>query len=91
MTAEEKQQKLDEMQKNAAWRDEERKKNVTKYREDEAKEREEREKAVYDKDYINKQLQKALVTQTSVESRIKANVNNIQRSSGAMDSNFAKR
>lgn len=91
LSEEEKQKRLLEMQSNAEWRDTERRRNVSKYREEENREKAERAKETFDRDYINKELHKAMANQHSVESRLRANKNNIQRSSGAMDSNFAKR
>lgn len=91
LSEEEKAKRLAEMQSNAEWRDDERRRNVSKYREEEKREKAERSKETFDRDYINKELHKAMVNQNSVESRLRANKNNIQRSSGAMDSNFAKR
>lgn len=91
LSEEEKQKRLAEMQSNAEWRDDERRRNVNKYRAETAREEAERQKDTFDRDYINKELHKAMANQNSVESRLRANKNNIQRSSGAMDSNFAKR
>ena len=45
---------------------------------------------VYNQDFLRKQLAVAADIGT-VASRIKANINNIQRSGGAMDINFARR
>lgn len=73
---------------NAAWRDKEREKTLQMYREEEK--REAQNSKTYNKDFIRKQLIAATEMGT-VASRIKANINNIQRSGRAMDRNFAKR
>ncbi|XP_029168679.1 uncharacterized protein LOC114938777 [Nylanderia fulva] len=87
LTEEEKEQRRQEMMANAAWRDKEREKNVKMYREEE---KIEIQSSSYNKDFIRKQLVVATEMGT-VASRIKANINNIQRSGRAMDMNFAKR
>lgn len=89
LTEEEKEQRRKEMMANAVWRDKEREKNVKTYREQEKKEEQNSDKS-YNKDFIRKQLVVATEVGT-VASRIKANINNIQRSGRAMDTNFAKR
>ncbi|EGI63492.1 Coiled-coil domain-containing protein 49 [Acromyrmex echinatior] len=88
LTEEEKEQRRKEMMANAVWRDKEREKNVKMYREQEKKE--EQNITLNNKDFIRKQLVIATEMGT-VASRIKANLNNIQRSGRAMDTNFAKR
>ncbi|XP_018304305.1 pre-mRNA-splicing factor CWC25 homolog isoform X2 [Mycetomoellerius zeteki] len=88
LTEEEKEQRRKEMMANAVWRDKEREKNVKMYREQEKKE--DQNITSNNKDFIRKQLVVATEVGT-VASRIKANINNIQRSGRAMDTNFAKR
>lgn len=88
LTEEEKEQRRQEMIANATWRDKEREQNVKKYREEEKKEIDNRK--IYNQDFLRKQLAVAADIGT-VASRIKANINNIQRSGGAMDINFARR
>ena len=88
LTEEEKERRRQEMIANATWRDEERERNVKKYREEEKKEVDSRR--IYNQDFVTKQLAAAAEVGT-VASRIKANINNIQRSGRAMDTNFAKR
>ncbi|CAD1470203.1 unnamed protein product, partial [Heterotrigona itama] len=88
LTEEEKERRRQEMIANATWRDEERERNVKKYREEEKKEMDSRR--IYNQDFVTKQLAAAAEVGT-VASRIKANINNIQRSGRAMDTNFAKR
>ncbi|OAD62964.1 Pre-mRNA-splicing factor CWC25 like protein [Eufriesea mexicana] len=88
LTEEEKERRRQEMIANASWRDKERERNVKKYREEEKKEIDGGK--VYNQDFVRKQLVAAAEVGT-VASRIKANINNIQRSGGAMDTNFAKR
>ncbi|KAK0088117.1 hypothetical protein PV325_013113 [Microctonus aethiopoides] len=87
LSEKEKLRRLKEMMDNAAWRDKERTKNVKRYREQDKKEQTNK---TYSSDFIRKQLAKAAEIGT-VASRIKANINNIQRSGRAMDTNFAKR
>ncbi|CAO1353167.1 unnamed protein product [Diamesa tonsa] len=79
-----------EMVNNADWREKDRSKTVKKYRENEELEKNQHEKT-FDKDFLNKHMKKAHNETASVESRIKANLNNIQRSSRTMDTNFARR
>jgi len=88
LTEEEKEQRRKEMMANAVWRDKEREKNVKIYREQHKKE--EQNNTSFDRDFIRKQLI-AVTEVDSVASRIKAKINNIQRSGRAMDTNFAKR
>ncbi|XP_060814023.1 pre-mRNA-splicing factor CWC25 homolog isoform X1 [Bombus pascuorum] len=88
LTEEEKERRRQEMIANATWRDEERERNVKKYRMEEKKEMDSRK--VYNQDFVTKQLA-AAAEMSTVASRIKANINNIQRSGRAMDTNFAKR
>ncbi|XP_017891144.1 pre-mRNA-splicing factor CWC25 homolog isoform X2 [Ceratina calcarata] len=88
LTEEEKERRRQEMIENATWRDKEREQNVKKYREEEKQEMDSGK--VYSQDFVRKQLAVAAEVGT-VASRIKANINNIQRSGRAMDTNFAKR
>ncbi|XP_078038642.1 uncharacterized protein LOC144470920 isoform X2 [Augochlora pura] len=88
LTEEEKERRRQEMMANATWRDKEREKNVKKYTEDEKKEIDNGKG--YNQDFVRKHLA-AAAELGSVASRIKANINNIQRSGRAMDTNFAKR
>ncbi|KAI4500034.1 hypothetical protein M0802_004904 [Mischocyttarus mexicanus] len=88
LSEEEKEKRRLEMMENASWRNKERERNVKQYQEQEKKELS-NEKA-YNKDFIRKQLVAAAEVGT-VASRIKSNINNIQRSCRAMDTNFAKR
>lgn len=77
-----------EMMENADWREKDRQKAVKRYRDEDDKEKSSKE---FDKDFINRQLKSAQNQTTSIESRIKSNLNKIQRSKHNMDSNFAKR
>ncbi|XP_076755303.1 uncharacterized protein LOC143426064 [Xylocopa sonorina] len=88
LTEEEKERRRQEMIANATWRNKERERNVKKYRDEEKKEIDNGK--AYNQDFVRKQLAVAAEVGT-VASRIKANINNIQRSVGAMDTNFAKR
>lgn len=86
----EKAERLREMMKDAEVRDKERESYVRNYHEADRKEEERHREKEFDKNFIHKELHKSAQTET-VESRLKSNRNNIQRSSGAMDTNFAKR
>lgn len=88
LTEQEKDQWRQEMMANAMWHDKERERNLRMYHEEEN--REVQRSKSYNKDFIRKQLIVATEVGT-VASRIKANINNIQRSGRAMDTNFAKR
>ncbi|XP_001601556.1 pre-mRNA-splicing factor CWC25 homolog [Nasonia vitripennis] len=88
LTEEEKERRRQEMMSNASWRDKEREKNVKKYEEQEKKESI-KEKS-FDKDFAQKHLAMAADKET-VASRIKSNINNIQRLKHSMDKNFARR
>lgn len=87
LTEEEKERRRKEMMENAAWRDVERTKNVKRYRDKDAKETANQD---YDPDFVHKQLLKSAASST-VESRIKANINSIQRSKNDMNSHFSRR
>ncbi|KAF7283334.1 hypothetical protein GWI33_000847 [Rhynchophorus ferrugineus] len=88
LTEEEKEKLRKEMMQNAEIRDKEREENLRKYRETE---KEEDTKIMkYDTTIIHNQLMKA-AKHTSIEDRIKSNLNNIQRSSKHMSTNFSKR
>ncbi|XP_059618573.1 pre-mRNA-splicing factor CWC25 homolog [Phlebotomus argentipes] len=90
LTEAEKEAKRREMMDNAVWRDRERERNVRRYREDDRVQKAREEGREFDRNFINKELHKA-VSRETVESRIKSNVNNIQRSSHSMNANFARR
>uniref|UniRef100_A0A1B0CUI4 Putative pre-mrna-splicing factor cwc25 n=1 Tax=Lutzomyia longipalpis TaxID=7200 RepID=A0A1B0CUI4_LUTLO len=90
LTEEEREVKRREMMENAVWRDKERERNVRRYREDDRKQRARDDSREFDKNFINKEIHKA-VSKETVESRIKSNVNNIQRSSHSMNDHFARR
>lgn len=90
MTEEEMNALRDEMVKNADWREKDREKTVKKHRESAEREKQDHEKD-FDKDFLNRHLKKAQDQVGSVESRIRSNLNNIQRSGRTMDSNFVKR
>uniref|UniRef100_A0A182KGD2 Cir_N domain-containing protein n=1 Tax=Anopheles christyi TaxID=43041 RepID=A0A182KGD2_9DIPT len=77
------------MMSNAEWRDKERESNVKRYASEDHRD-EAKESREFDKEFLTKQLKRAAASET-VESRIRSNRNNIQRSNGAMDRNFVKR
>ncbi|XP_042903324.1 pre-mRNA-splicing factor CWC25 homolog isoform X2 [Parasteatoda tepidariorum] len=84
----ERERLLREMQENAKWREDQRKKNATRYKEEE--ERENKMKKVDSSDFMKPMLAK-VAGKGSVESRVKQKIFTIQRSSAAMDRNFARR
>lgn len=90
LTEKEKEERLREMMKNAEWRDKERETYVRKYHADGKDEEDRHREAEFDRNFIHKELHKSAQSET-VESRLKSNRNNIQRSSGAMNTNFARR
>uniref|UniRef100_A0A182NB82 Cir_N domain-containing protein n=1 Tax=Anopheles dirus TaxID=7168 RepID=A0A182NB82_9DIPT len=77
------------MMSNAQWREKERESNVKRYEAEDHRE-ESKQSGDYDKEFLTKQFKRAAASET-VESRIRSNRNNIQRSNGAMDRNFVKR
>ncbi|XP_065353680.1 pre-mRNA-splicing factor CWC25 homolog [Cloeon dipterum] len=89
LSEEEKAAKLREMQANAGWRDHERSKNVKRYREEDQFEVE-HHKEKFDNSFINKQLAKA-AERSTVEERIRSKKHYIQRGTGTMEKNFARR
>lgn len=91
LSNEEKKARLREMMENASWREEDRVKSVQKHREANAREEEQYKNQDFDKEFINKEVKKAIDTQSSIGSRIRSNLNNIQRTSAAMNSNFTKK
>uniref|UniRef100_A0A1Q3F1B1 Putative pre-mrna-splicing factor cwc25 n=1 Tax=Culex tarsalis TaxID=7177 RepID=A0A1Q3F1B1_CULTA len=90
LTEEEMEAKRRAMMSNAEWRDRERKQNVKRYDDEERKLEERDGQKRYDKEFIMKQFKHAANNET-VEKRIKSNRNNIQRSGGSMNDNFARR
>ncbi|KAG8224603.1 hypothetical protein J437_LFUL009181 [Ladona fulva] len=90
LSEEELEQRRREMMDNARWREEQREKFVHKQREEEKREKNVMNTQTYDPSFLRKQLS-AAASRGSVEGRIKSNINNIQRSGGAMDKNFARR
>ncbi|KAJ8920992.1 hypothetical protein NQ315_015788 [Exocentrus adspersus] len=88
LTEEDKERLRKEMMQNAEKRDKERSDNLKRYREEDK--REEKNAANFDKDFLHKQLVRS-TKEATVESRIKSNLNNIQRSSKHMSAHFSKR
>uniref|UniRef100_A0A1A9WKX6 CBF1-interacting co-repressor CIR N-terminal domain-containing protein n=1 Tax=Glossina brevipalpis TaxID=37001 RepID=A0A1A9WKX6_9MUSC len=87
----EREAKLKEMMSNATWREKERFQKVQKHREAYDREEKHHQTRDFDKQFLSKELKKAMQNHSTVESRIKSNLNNIQRSSAAMDKNFARK
>ncbi|KFB39241.1 AGAP008760-PA-like protein [Anopheles sinensis] len=90
LTEEEMEEKRLAMMSNAQWREKDRETNVKRYHEEDHREEAASTGRDYDKEFLTKQIKRAAASET-VESRIRSNRNNIQRSNGAMDRNFAKR
>lgn len=90
LTEEEKEQKLLEMQENAKIRVIECQQIMERNKKEKMAE-EDQLSQTFDKDYVNKEMRKAIANQFTVESRIKSNINNIQRSGRNMETNFARR
>lgn len=88
LTEDEKEQMRREMMQNAEKREKERSENLRRYREEDR--REEKSAGNFDKDFVHKELLKS-AKEATVESRIKSNLNNIQRSSRHMDTHFSRR
>uniref|UniRef100_A0A1E1XCN0 Putative cwc25 spliceosome-associated protein n=1 Tax=Amblyomma aureolatum TaxID=187763 RepID=A0A1E1XCN0_9ACAR len=89
LSEEEKAAARKEMMENAHWRDEQRKTFVHQYRSSEASEEEKHHKRTGE-GFIRPMLAKA-ADSGSVENRIKQKMYTVQRSSGAMDSHFARK
>ncbi|KAG1714935.1 SOSS complex subunit B1 [Nymphon striatum] len=89
LSTEEIDKRRKEMMSNAKWRDDQRSKNVQKYREEAAKERENQMNSKGEK-FIAPMLSK-IAESGSIEARIKSNKYNIQRSGTDLNKNFAKR
>ncbi|KAF5298451.1 hypothetical protein FQR65_LT01230 [Abscondita terminalis] len=87
LTEEEKEKRRQEMMQNALWRDKERANNLKIYRESKSKEESQKD---YNPDFLNKELLKS-ANNSSVESRIKSNINNIQRFGNDMTRHFSRR
>ncbi|XP_055595891.1 pre-mRNA-splicing factor CWC25 homolog [Uranotaenia lowii] len=90
LTEEEMEARRREMLGNAAWRDQERQRNVKQYEDDDRRQEEKEGHRKYDKEFVNRQFKHAADNET-VERRIKSNRNNIQRAGGSMSNNFARR
>ncbi|XP_017047377.2 pre-mRNA-splicing factor CWC25 homolog [Drosophila ficusphila] len=82
--------RLREMMDNATWREADRTQAVRKHREAYAREEAQNRERDFDKEFINKEVKKAIANQNSIGDRIRANLNNIQRTAASMDSNFAR-
>ncbi|XP_026843207.1 pre-mRNA-splicing factor CWC25 homolog [Drosophila persimilis] len=83
--------RLREMMDNATWREADRTQAVRKHREAYAREEAQNRERDFDKEFINKEVKKAISNHNSIGDRIRANLNNIQRTSSAMDTNFARK
>ncbi|KAH8272340.1 hypothetical protein KR026_005727, partial [Drosophila bipectinata] len=83
--------RLREMMDNATWREADRSQAVRKHREAYAKEEAQHQEREFDKEFINKEVKKAIANQNSIGDRIRANLNNIQRTASSMNTNFARK
>jgi hypothetical protein len=90
LSEEELERKRMEMMDNAAWREKDRKQHVKKYYEKEEMEKIEHEKE-FDKDFMSRNIKHAQNNVQSLESRIRSNLNNIQRNDRSMNDNFARK
>lgn len=90
LTEYEKEELRRQMMRDAEDREKERSENLRRHREENEKEEKESKTKQFDKNFVHKELLKS-TKEASVESRIKSNLNNIQRSSRDMTSNFSKR
>ncbi|KAG5888288.1 hypothetical protein JTB14_006675 [Gonioctena quinquepunctata] len=88
LTEKEKEERRKQMMADASKREIERSENLKRYRQED--EREQKSSGSFDKNFVHKELLKSTKNAT-VESRLKSNLNNIQRSSKHMNSNFSKR
>lgn len=91
LTGDEMMKKRQKMMQNASWREKDREETVKKYRKSQREEENVQRTEFDDKHFLNRHLKKAHEQVVSIETRIKSNLNNIQRSKGTMDLNFAKR
>ncbi|KAH8337564.1 hypothetical protein KR074_006873, partial [Drosophila pseudoananassae] len=83
--------RLREMMDNATWREADRSQAVRKHREAYAQEEAQHQEREFDKEFINKEVKKAIANQNSIGDRIRANLNNIQRTASSMNTNFARK
>lgn len=88
LSDEDKEKLRQEMMNNAKWREEQRQRNVERYKKN--VEREEKERKGNASEFIRPMLYKA-ASSGSVENRVKQKIFTIQRSKGDMDRNFARR
>ncbi|CAG9840581.1 unnamed protein product [Diabrotica balteata] len=89
LTDKEKEELRRQMMVDAVHRDKERSDNLKKHRHDNQKEESKIE--TFDKNFVHRELYKGQSDLKDVESRLKTKLNNIQRSSQHMNSNFSKR
>lgn len=83
--------RLREMMDNATWREADRSQAVRKHREAYAREEAQHQEREFDREFINKEVKKAIANQNSIGDRIRANLNNIQRTASSMDTHFARK
>ncbi|XP_013401604.1 pre-mRNA-splicing factor CWC25 homolog isoform X2 [Lingula anatina] len=89
LSSDELERRRKEMMENAQWREEQRSKNVKRYREEEKKEEETRIKHGDGDNFLNPMMTKH-AEQSSVEDRLKRNRYNIQRTRADLDKDFTK-
>jgi len=85
------EEKRQQMLNNAKWREEQRNKNMQKYKKEENYENQLEEQSRSSGALFLKPILTSAASNASVESRVKSNIYNIQRGRSDMDSNFARR
>ncbi|XP_054851561.1 pre-mRNA-splicing factor CWC25 homolog isoform X1 [Eublepharis macularius] len=90
LSAEELEQKRQEMMANAKWREEERANNVKKHRKEEAREKELEKLDRRDGKFIH-HIKLESASTSSLEERVKRNIHSIQRTPAALEKNFMRR
>ncbi|KAK3594844.1 hypothetical protein CHS0354_005767 [Potamilus streckersoni] len=90
LSEEERKRRLEEMMDNAKWREDQRKQNVTRYREEEKREEEDQRKD-FDSSHFLKPMISGHVEKSSVEDRLKRNKYNILRTNADLDRGFSKK
>ncbi|KAL8587719.1 hypothetical protein ACOMHN_020937 [Nucella lapillus] len=87
LTAEEREKKLQEMMDDAKWHDEQRTKNVQRYKKDDEKEASHLSKYQGDAGFLSSMMSNH-ASNSTVEDRLKRNKYNIQRTNAALDKKF---
>lgn len=88
LATEERERRLQEMQDNAKWREQQRERNTKRYREEDQEES--KDTKMDTSDFIKPMLSRA-AEKGSLENRVKQKIFSLQRGSGVMDKHFARR